>query len=204
MSTTEQRRARLFQLPAGESSSISGAVPLEAEVPEPGALTERRPPAKPVKGEATVKLAKREPSNICDEVFPVVRVVAGPDMFAYVVLDDDSLVHVGRDETADLVLRDGSVSRLHATFQPEGEERCLVSDLDSTNGVSVGGRQAKQHVLFPGDRVEVGSVAQRFEVLGLSEYKHLRWATARSSWRPTAIRSPICTCVATSRTACPS
>ncbi len=172
MATYQQRRARLFQLPGAGRDLAPGDVPADAGVSQPQAVDGHA--ASPVRGDATVKLAKGQDNFVSDELFPVIRVVAGPDMFAYVVLDDESEVMVGRGEVADLVLRDASVSRLHASFRPQGDERCVVCDLGSTNGVSVQGRFVHTRVLHPGERVLVGSVALCFEVLGLHEYKHLR------------------------------
>ncbi len=168
MANIKQRRARLFELPGAERVLGPLVDPAASEAPDPRAL-----PSEPT-GAATLKLSKEDSAVISDEIFPVVRVVAGPDMFAYVVLDDDSEAVVGRDEKADLVLRDASVSRMHASFRTEGDERCVICDLGSTNGVSFEGRQVRTRVLLPGSKVLVGSVSLRFEVLGLQEYAHLR------------------------------
>lgn len=52
---------------------------------------------------------------------------------------DADRITIGRDESADLVIRDPSVSRLHAEFRREGA-RWRVVDLGSTNGTLLNGR----------------------------------------------------------------
>jgi len=128
----------------------------------------------PPSTDATVKLSRDSYDLDSDERFPVMRVAAGPDMLAYMVLDDDYEAVVGRDPAADLVLQDGSVSRRHAAFRCRGDHRCTVRDLGSTNGVSFEGELVASRVLVPGDCVLVGSVLLRFEVLALAEFAHLR------------------------------
>jgi diguanylate cyclase (GGDEF)-like protein len=124
--------------------------------------------------DATVQLSRVKLVVRSDERFPVVRVNAGPDMLAYVVLDDDGEVQVGRGDGADLVLHDASVSRAHAAFRLVGEDRCEVRDLGSTNGVSIGDQLVERAVLESGVSVLVGSVSLRFDVLSMAEYRHLR------------------------------
>ena len=121
-----------------------------------------------------MKLSRDDYGIDSDERFPVMRVAAGPDMLAYVVLDNDHDAVVGRDSGADLVLDDASVSRRHAAFRTHGDHRCTVRDLGSTNGVSFENELVASRELSPGDCVLVGSVLLRFEVLALPEYAHLR------------------------------
>ncbi len=133
-----------------------------------------RPSADPFPPDATVKLSRDSYTLDSDERFPVVRVAAGPDMLAYAVLEDTVDTVVGRDQGVDLALQDVGVSRRHAAFRTRGDERCVVRDLGSTNGVSFGGRLVESCVLRPGDIVSVGPVSLRFEVLDLGEFAHLR------------------------------
>jgi pSer/pThr/pTyr-binding forkhead associated (FHA) protein len=75
-------------------------------------------------------------------------------------------LQVGRDPAADLVLRDQTVSRLHASLDRRGDG-WSVTDLGSTNGTSVGGRRlAPQETvaLQPGAMVQFGDVVCTFEV----------------------------------------
>jgi pSer/pThr/pTyr-binding forkhead associated (FHA) protein len=75
-------------------------------------------------------------------------------------------VRVGRDPSSDIVLRDQTVSRNHATLDRRGNE-WSVTDLGSTNGTEVGGRRlapTQATTLRPGDTVGFGDVECRFEV----------------------------------------
>jgi hypothetical protein len=67
-----------------------------------------------------------------------------------------------RSRRCDIVLTDPNVSRQHAEVRREGGE-FVVRDLDSTNGLRVNGRVAKQATLRAGDRVELGTTELRFE-----------------------------------------
>ena len=73
---------------------------------------------------------------------------------------------IGRSRECDIVLADSNVSRRHAELRPLGDG-WTITDLGSTNGVRVNGRDLRAnepHGLNPGDRVEVGTVDARFEV----------------------------------------
>ncbi|MCY1043918.1 sigma 54-interacting transcriptional regulator [Corallococcus sp. bb12-1] len=73
-------------------------------------------------------------------------------------LPDEGTVLVGRDETADLRLKDESVSRRHARILVT-EEGARVVDLGSHNGTSVNGRQVEgAHLLLSGDVLSFGGV----------------------------------------------
>lgn len=63
---------------------------------------------------------------------------------------------VGRSEDADLVLGDSGVSRKHAAFE-EKDEKFIIRDLDSTNGIFVNGHFTKEFALQDGDKVTVGT-----------------------------------------------
>ncbi|HEU4975121.1 MAG TPA: DUF3662 and FHA domain-containing protein [Baekduia sp.] len=71
---------------------------------------------------------------------------------------------IGRSRECDIVLDDANVSRRHAEISPSGRG-WVIDDLGSTNGVRVNGRTVDgPHPLESGDRVELGTVAVRFEV----------------------------------------
>ena len=64
---------------------------------------------------------------------------------------------IGRDDTADLQLRDKAVSRRHATLRVEGET-AVIEDLGSRNGTFVNGdRVGDARRLREGDAVQVGA-----------------------------------------------
>jgi hypothetical protein len=72
---------------------------------------------------------------------------------------------IGRSRECDIVLQDSNVSRRHAEIRPSGGDGWTISDLGSTNGVKVNGRQiAAATPLKPGDDIAVGTVDVRFEV----------------------------------------
>lgn len=72
---------------------------------------------------------------------------------------------IGRHDTNIIVIDDLSVSSFHCSVVRDGE-KYTIHDLDSTNGVRVGGKKAVVRLLAPGDVVMVGSVQLLFEAEG--------------------------------------
>ncbi len=73
-------------------------------------------------------------------------------------------VTLGRSRQCDVVLDDPNVSRRHAEIRPRGGS-WVLSDLGSTNGSRINGRQVDApEVVRPGDEIEVGATALRFEL----------------------------------------
>lgn len=64
-------------------------------------------------------------------------------------------VTIGRLPSCGLVLEDSTVSREHAALVRRGDQWWVI-DLGSTNGTRVNGRQAAEHPVVPGDRLELG------------------------------------------------
>lgn len=64
-------------------------------------------------------------------------------------------VLIGRDQRAQLVLPNVSVSRRHAYIITQGV-RCVLVDLESTNGVEVNGERSSRQVLRHGDQLRIG------------------------------------------------
>ena len=86
------------------------------------------------------------------EVLPVVKAPGNPY---------PDRVSVGRARNCDIVMRDPSVSKLHAHFRLGGPKLELV-DIDSQNGTRVNGRALAPHQpaqVANGDTVLFGSVA---------------------------------------------
>jgi Protein of unknown function (DUF3662)/FHA domain len=71
---------------------------------------------------------------------------------------------LGRSRQCDIVLDDANVSREHAEIRPRGGS-WVLSDLGSTNGSTVNGHRIDApEVLRPGDEIELGTYAIRFEL----------------------------------------
>jgi len=70
-------------------------------------------------------------------------------------LRDEPLV-LGRSKDCDIRLSDPNVSRRHAEVRPSPSGYTIV-DLDSTNGIEVGGRRVKELELTDGAKFTIGS-----------------------------------------------
>jgi hypothetical protein len=66
----------------------------------------------------------------------------------------DSVV-IGREDGADIVIKDSAVSRLHAEVSVGGEG-VRVRDRGSANGVYIDGRQVQEATWLPGQVVQIG------------------------------------------------
>lgn len=69
---------------------------------------------------------------------------------------------IGRDATADIVIDEPLVSRLHARIERRGE-RCVIIDLGSTNLTRVNNEVVVERELMPGDDLRFGRARCRFE-----------------------------------------
>lgn len=143
-------QARLVE--ASGAAADAGARPLE---PAPGAM-----------GDTMIySAAGRHQEALAD-----VGAGAATRRRAVLVVDGKRIVvppngaTIGRSRQCDIVLSDGNVSRRHAHITPGGQG-WIISDLGSTNGLRVNGRQVEgPHPLDPGDDIELGTVHVRFEV----------------------------------------
>ncbi len=77
----------------------------------------------------------------------------------------------GRDDSVDLVLADGSVSRHHVEFLKTQTGYCL-RDLGSTNGTMVNGERISERSLHSGDTIQIGSFIFKFLSAGSVETKY--------------------------------
>jgi diguanylate cyclase (GGDEF)-like protein len=93
---------------------------------------------------------------------PVLVELAGDEVGRRVTVDRTLVI--GRAPNADVVLRDGRVSGLHARLEDRGDGWTLV-DLGSRNGTRVNGELVTERELRPGDRLTMGSVVLGFELL---------------------------------------
>ena len=70
-------------------------------------------------------------------------------------LSDGAKLSIGRHSKNEIVLKDMSVSRQHATVEVRGQ-KLLVFDAGSKNGTMVNGAKAKSAELCHGDVVKIG------------------------------------------------
>jgi hypothetical protein len=75
---------------------------------------------------------------------------------------DPAVTVLGRSRQCDVVITDPNVSRRHAEVRRDGDEYVVI-DLDSTNGLTVNGREVKRAALADGDRLQLGTTDLRFE-----------------------------------------
>lgn len=69
---------------------------------------------------------------------------------------------VGRGKDNKIKIADANASRVHAQFSQDATGRWKVSDLDSTNGTLVNGRQVGSALLKGGDEITIGTTVLRF------------------------------------------
>jgi len=96
--------------------------------------------------------------------------VSGPERGAFVCVEvANRALFLGRDEACDFTLDDPSVSRRHSRVyvdtSPSRPSSVVLQDLGSTNGTLVNGKEVDRVILKHGDRVHIGDVLLRFEML---------------------------------------
>lgn len=107
-------------------------------------------------------------------VFPTLRVVAGPDLFAHAVLGPGEVVVIGRDPSAGLRLADNAVSKRHLEVGLDERGRAWARDLRSTNGTLLNGAPLSEAVLAVGDRLGLGAFELRLDLMSMEEVAQLR------------------------------
>ena len=89
----------------------------------------------------------------------------GPDIGRRTPLVKNTYVF-GRDESVDLVISRGSVSRRHAMLMRDGFGNWAVQDMGSTNGTFVNEQQIERQLLEDGDQIRFGDAIFKFLVGG--------------------------------------
>ncbi|MBK7977996.1 MAG: EAL domain-containing protein [Deltaproteobacteria bacterium] len=131
------------------------------------------------------------PTPSSPHVVPSLLVVEGgePGLCFDLATDQPSFV-VGRGELADVLIDDETVSRSHATITFDGlagrSRVARVIDLNSRNGTFVNGVPIDSACLVPGDKLQVGRVVLRFDLLDRADrgegrhpsFRPSTWATA--------------------------
>ena len=64
---------------------------------------------------------------------------------------------IGRTPDNDLAIDSKFVSRPHAQVITDSEGNSTIEALNSTNGITVGGKRVRRHRLAPGDVVSIGT-----------------------------------------------
>jgi diguanylate cyclase (GGDEF)-like protein len=77
------------------------------------------------------------------------------------VLLNEAMQVIGRDDSADIIVADASISRRHASIE-RTEQGYWISDLGSTNGTFVNEKRVDRSPLVPGDRVQLGGYIFKF------------------------------------------
>jgi pSer/pThr/pTyr-binding forkhead associated (FHA) protein len=88
---------------------------------------------------------------------PYFRVMNGPKEGQKIEIRDVQELVIGRDENADVILKDDLVSRLHAKIRRDWSGT-HVEDLQSRNGVKVNRRRIRRKTLHDRDEVEIGGI----------------------------------------------
>lgn len=77
----------------------------------------------------------------------------------------ESIGIIGRSSSATIVIPEKSVSRKHAFFEFDPQNRRIyIKDLNSTNSTFVNGKKITSCYVNPGDKIGLGKVILRFEV----------------------------------------
>lgn len=66
-------------------------------------------------------------------------------------------VSIGRDTKNNIVLKDKTVSRMHAQLIISGDNKVLIKDIGSSNGTFINGHKISEQYLHDGDIVKCGS-----------------------------------------------
>ena len=81
------------------------------------------------------------------------------------------LIDIGRDLDNDLRIDDPTFSRRHAVLERRGPNQYVVHDLQSLNGLEVGGERVTTWAINDRDVVTVGAFELTFRVLERSEVR---------------------------------
>ncbi|MBN2055751.1 GGDEF domain-containing protein [bacterium] len=96
---------------------------------------------------------------------PQLTIIAGPRIGTSIRLSASRRhLTIGRGETEFVIAHD-TVSRRHAELILQPDNEVLIRDLNSTNGLYVNGMRVLSTRLVNGDKVAIGDVILRFELL---------------------------------------
>ena len=86
---------------------------------------------------------------------PSLIVVQGIDRGSSLIIDRSPML-IGRGEECDFIISDDGISRIHARVVLDDQNRCIIEDMNSTNGIWVGRERVARHVFSEGDKVVLG------------------------------------------------
>ncbi|MEC4272434.1 FHA domain-containing protein [Adlercreutzia sp. R25] len=89
------------------------------------------------------------------------NVVRGPQVGIVFTMGGEPIT-IGRSPQCTIFLNDMTVSRMHATIEPEGG--CyVIRDANSFNGVWVNNESVEARTLRPGDFIQIGTFCMQYE-----------------------------------------
>lgn len=89
--------------------------------------------------------------------------IEGASEVPFPLVENETLI--GRLSSADLVLEDRAVSRVHAKIVTNGERHTLI-DLESSTGTKVNGVLITRRDLIDGDQIDIGPASLKYELKG--------------------------------------
>lgn len=95
------------------------------------------------------------------KVTATLNVVRGPQVGITFTLPEEAIT-IGRSPQCDIFLNDMTVSRMHATIEPEAG--CfIIRDANSFNGVWVNNESVEARTLRTGDFIQIGTFCLQYE-----------------------------------------
>jgi len=110
---------------------------------------------------------------------------ATPEIWGYFMVEDGGnypLTHwenvIGRSRTADIRIPLRTISSNHALLVRRAEDKWMIKDLGSSNGVKVNGYKLdpeKRYIISPGDLVEIGGTRSTISPPSIEETRNNRY-----------------------------
>jgi pSer/pThr/pTyr-binding forkhead associated (FHA) protein len=98
----------------------------------------------------------------------VIRVQSGAEKGEIYPLFENREITIGRSPTNNIAIRDKNISRVHCQIVVS-DGRCVLTDLQSTNGTFVNDQRVVECGLKPKDEIRVGVTLLRLEETGERE-----------------------------------
>jgi len=150
------RKAALQRAQQAHEASLA-AEPQEVELTTPAAPMLSHPPVEVPRREPALYIGDTRAST---EVLARIAVLQDDVVLGEMALQAGHIV-IGRTTDNDLQIDSRLISRHHCQLVST-REYSVIEDMGSTNGIVVGGRRLKRHVLKDGDVVQLGAHAMRY------------------------------------------